>query len=345
MRTFILITLLLLTLGSNRGESQPPTSAISSEDSQRVAPSESIEKPREQESLETVAGTNPFSLLNKTAGGTQCWTDHCWVEGYRIQQNSLTGHWRLLSKDNTRLTWGTRSHCEACLSERIAEAPSSPHPERVIVLVHGLMRSHHSMARLERDLKQRDDALIIRFSYASTRCSIRDHAAALRELLERLPEETKISFVGHSMGNIVTRHLIGDLQRHGDAKNLLTRCESMVMLGPPNQGAAIARRLNSAGIFDVVTGKSCRELGADWDGLADHLATPPFPFAIVAGDLSSHPIQNPLVEGASDYVVSLEEAKLDGAEAFYTVPVLHSFLMKNELARSFTIDFLISHRS
>ncbi|MFG0262253.1 MAG: esterase/lipase family protein, partial [Novipirellula sp. JB048] len=300
------------------------------------------------ETLETVADAkprspNPLVLLNKTAGGTQCWTDHRWVDGYRIQQNALTGHWRLLCKDNWRIAWGTRQHCEACLDGRLAETPPGPTPERVVVLLHGLMRSHRSMALLEKDLKQRDDAAIIRFSYASTRCSIGDHAAALRELLERLPPQTKISFVGHSMGNIVTRHLIGDLQREGDPHQVLPRCEAMVMLGPPNHGAAIARRLNSAGVFDVVTGKSCRELGADWRDLEDRLATPPFPFAIVAGDLSSKALQNPLVEGASDYIVSLEEAQLDGAAAFHTVPTLHSFLMMDPQARDFTIDFLISH--
>ena len=147
------------------------------------------------------------------------------------------------------------------------------------------------------------------------------------------------------MGNIVTRHLVGDLQRDGDPKNVLPRCESMVMLGPPNQGAAIARRINATGIFDVITGKGCRELGSEWQAFADRLATPPFPFAIVAGDLSSNTIQNPLVDGASDFVVSIEEAQLEGAEQFYTVPVLHSFLMNNEKARELTIDFLLSHRS
>lgn len=331
MRIFCLLALLFLSQESNLVRSQSPTDPPIAEAS--------------TDGKTPATPSSPMAFLNKTAGGTQVWTDHAWVDGNRIQQNALTGHWRLLARDNTRITWGTRQHCETSLAQLIAKASPAPNCERVVILLHGLMRTHHSMMQIEKDLRATDDAEIIRFSYASTRCSIGDHAAALRELLEGLPEDTRISFVGHSMGNIVTRHLIGDLQRDGDPKNLLPRCESMVMLGPPNQGAAIARRINAAGIFDVITGKGCRELGGEWQAFADRLATPPFPFAIVAGDLSSNPIQNPLVDGASDFVVSVEEAQLDGAEQFYTVPVLHSFLMNNEKARELTIDFLISHRT
>ena len=70
------------------------------------------------------------------------------------------------------------------------------------------------------------------------------------------------------------------------------------------------------------------------------LATPPFPFAIVAGDVSANTIQNPLVDGDGDFVVSLDEAKLDGSEEFHTLPVLHSFLMSDEKAMKLTTEFI-----
>ncbi len=40
------------------------------------------------------------SLLSKTAGGTQLWTDHLYRGEFRIQQNVLTGHWRLLDAND-----------------------------------------------------------------------------------------------------------------------------------------------------------------------------------------------------------------------------------------------------
>ena len=85
------------------------------------------------------------------------------------------------------------------------------------------------------------------------------------------------------------------------------------------------------------------ELGPEWDEFVKHLATPPFPFEIVAGDLSKNTIQNPLVGESGDFVVSLDEARLKGCEMFETLPVLHSFLMNDETAQKLTIEFIKSH--
>ena len=136
--------------------------------------------------------------------------------------------------------------------------------------------------------------------------------------------------------------MIADLKKD-DPKKILPRCKSMVMLGPPNQGAMIARRLAPTGIFGWVTGAGGLELGPDWKQLEKKLATPSFPFAIVAGDVSSKPIQNPLTEGSGDFVVSVDEAKLEGSKWLKTVPVLHSFLMDDKAVQKMTSDFFKEH--
>lgn len=285
-------------------------------------------------------------LLAKTAGGTQFWTDHVYRGGFRVQQNVLTGHWRLLDSDDFRRKWGTRAECEQVLDQlqpaNIGQPASGSH-QHVIVLLHGLMRTHHSMKPVETSLGEKGLRNVIRFSYASTRSSIADHAAALRDLLEDFGDETQFSFVGHSMGNIVVRHLIGDLQRDEDPHRVLDRCRSMVMLGPPNQGAAIARRLAPTGLYGIVTGKGGLELGPEWGAFVGGLATPPFPFAIIAGDLSRSGIRNPLLDGSGDFVVSLQEARLEGAETFKTFPVLHSFLMNDQTVIEQTVKFIQDH--
>jgi pimeloyl-ACP methyl ester carboxylesterase len=300
---------------------------------------ESAVSVREQET----ASKEPrrMNLALKTAGGTQLWTDHLHRNGYRIQRNAVTGHWRLLDPGNVRRTWGTKEHCQSFLNHLQSDLPADESPRSVVVLIHGLLRSHRSMKSLESDLLEQEDAEAIRFSYASTRSSIGGHAVALREVLEGFPASTQFSFVGHSMGNIVVRHVIGDLQRDGDPEGVLERCRSMVMLGPPNQGAAIARRLAPTGVFGMITGKSGIELGKRWPELVENLAIPPFPFAIIAGDLNR--IQNPLVDGASDFLVSVEEARLDGSASFERVAVLHSRLMSDEAVRKRTVEFIRSH--
>ena len=284
-----------------------------------------------------------FNLPLKTGGGTQVWTDHIWRDGYRIQQNALTGHWRLLDQTDVRRAWGERGDVDAMLETLSPKAEFTPGKKPTVILLHGLMRTHHSFKKLDESLRGVGYDRVIRFSYASTRFSISDHAVALRELIEDLPADTELCFVGHSLGNIVVRHLIGDLQRDGDPHQVIARCRSMVMLGPPNQGAAIARRLAPTGLFGVVTGASGIELGAQWDKVREQLATPPFPFAIVAGDVSENSLKNPLVDGSSDFVVSLEEAKLEGCETLTTLPVLHSFLMSDEDACEFSREFIQTH--
>ncbi len=297
-------------------------------------------KALEQNKMDKEPG--PLNLEWKTGGGMQFWTDHLHRQGYRLQQNAITGHWRLLDADNIRISWGKRSTCEAVLNRKCPEQTTKAAPKSTIILLHGLMRTRGSMSSLEKELLSQGFPEVIRFSYASTRGAISDHAAALREVLENLPAETEFRFVGHSMGNIVVRHLVGDLEKE-DSKKVLPRCKSIVMLGPPNQGATIARRLAPTGVFGWITGAGGLELGPEWEKLKKNLATPGFPFAIIAGDVSSQVIQNPLTEGSGDFVVSVEEAKLEGAQWLRTVPVLHSFLMDDPSVQKWTIEFLKEH--
>jgi pimeloyl-ACP methyl ester carboxylesterase len=285
-----------------------------------------------------------WNWATRTIGGAQLWTDHLHRGGYRLQQNALTKHWRLLDSSDVRRTWGSREQCLSVLDTELPQANQANQPRHVVILLHGLFRTRQSMIPLEDKLHEEGYDETIRYAYASTRKSIGDSAVALREMLEDYPANTTFSFIGHSMGNIVVRHMVGDVQRDGDPNRLLDRCESMVMLGPPNQGAMISKRLAATGLYGWVAGKGGLELGPEWDAIADKLATPPFPFAIIAGDVSNIPVQNPLIDGSSDFVVSLEEADLEGREWLKTVPVLHSFLMTDLVTMDMTIDFIKEHQ-
>ncbi|WP_164102698.1 esterase/lipase family protein [Candidatus Laterigemmans baculatus] len=273
-----------------------------------------------------------------TLGGLQFWTDHIWNDGWRLQQHALTGHWRLLSPSNVRYAWGTRAACEQAMQDRVdrSRVPDT----RIVVLIHGLLRSSQSMGKLREALLGSGPGRPVAFEYASTRKAISEHAAALREWVETLPGQPRVDFVCHSMGNIVARRAFADWQRQGDPHGVLPRIGKMVMLGPPNQGADIARRLGKLGLFEIVTGRGGMELGAAWESFQQELATPPCPFAIVAGDLTASWLQNPLLSGPSDFLVLVEETRLQGAVEHRTVPVLHSLLMNDASVQHFVSEFL-----
>lgn len=282
-----------------------------------------------------------LNLKLPTLGGKQIWTDHVWREGWSVQQNVLTGHWRVLDPNNVRHAWGSRAACDAYLQQQGLSGDIAG--QRAIVLLHGLMRSASSMEELEESLSKTLEVPIINFEYASTRDSIGEHAVALRELIAGLPSDTRLSFVGHSMGNIVIRHAIGDWQR-ADDQATLQRIEHVVMLGPPNQGAAIARQLSKSRVFGWVTGQAGMELGPQWADFEDKLAIPPCPFGIVAGHLPESTFQNPLVDGASDFVVRVDEAHLAGEADFLEVPCLHSFLMDKPEVQQAVANFMQHQR-
>lgn len=278
------------------------------------------------------------NLPIKTLGGKQFWTDFAWADGWRMQQNAITGHWRVLDPKNVRRAWGNRPACEAVIEKNVDRTLAVE--QHVVVLLHGLLRSSASMAVLEKVIEKETGLRTVRFDYASTRKGIAEHAIALRQVLENLPGDPKIDFVCHSMGNIVVRHLLADLTRDGDPQNLMPRLRRMVMLGPPNQGADIARQLGKLGLFELVTGKGGMQLGPAWDEFQANLATPSFPFIIVAGDTGEGWLRNPAIGNASDLLVKLDEARLEGCEKFHVVPVIHSLLMGDKAVQAIVVDYL-----
>lgn len=278
------------------------------------------------------------NLQIPTLGGKQFWTDHRWRQGWKIQRNALTKHWRLIDDKRIRHAWGTREACQKVLD---AKVPSNRLPStKVIFLLHGLMRSSDSMKPLGRKLQESIDCTIATFEYASTRASISEHAAAFEEVVMGLPENSELTFIGHSMGNIVVRHAIGNWMRANNQAQL-DRIEQVIMLGPPNQGASIARQLSKVGLFEWVAGEGGLELGPKWEQFESKLAIPHCAFGIIAGRLSDKTPQNPLVGGQSDFVVSVEETRLAGATDTLEVPRLHSFLMDDAVVQQAVVNFVL----
>ena len=84
--------------------------------------------------------------------------------GYRIQQHALTGHWRLLDSKNVCRAWGSRAHCETTLEKLHPPTNETDSAKRVVILLHGLMRSRASMKSMESALLDPSRYQIVRFS-------------------------------------------------------------------------------------------------------------------------------------------------------------------------------------
>ncbi len=273
-----------------------------------------------------------FNLRTKTIGGKQFWTDLRIQEGWRIQQNIFTQHYRLLDPKDIRHEWGALNKCEATFNRFIRLGYIRPYKKRVIILLHGIIRARGSMDSMDKYLRGRIAGSVLNMAYASTRDTLEHHAEALRSVLANIPAECDISFVCHSMGNLVVRRFF---HRWQDSR--ITR---VVMLAPPNQGSALGTMFHNYQLFETVWGISGQELTAGFEALKTKLAVPPCEFGIIAGVYSGKILQNNLLAGANDLVVTVEETKLPGARDFRSVATTHTRIMTNVEVQRLTTLFL-----
>lgn len=279
-------------------------------------------------------------LPQKTLGGKQFWSDLFFFHGWHIQRSAVTGHCRLLDADGKRYAWGTFEACKRKLDNIRQERQLGPMSGRAVVLMHGLIRSHASMASMGDYLREKGHYTVFNVEYPSTRFSIEEHANNLAQVLESLDGIEEINFVCHSLGNIVVRRYLHDHLDARTGKPTDTRIRRMVMLGPPNHGSDMADKFSDNLLFRA-SGTAGQELGAGWKVLSQKLVTPPFEFAIIAGGKGNDKGYNPFLRGDDDGTVRVESARLAGASDFTIVPVLHSFLMKNHKVKQRTLRFLM----
>ncbi len=274
-----------------------------------------------------------------TLGGTQFWTDRLIYGEWRIQQNAVTGHYRLLDDENVRQASGTYSECRTEFLKLKKEHNLPPLKSTAVVTLHGLGAFRGVMQPIANYLAKEGDWTAINFSYASTRKSVADHALALGHVIDNLEGVEHVHLVAHSLGNIVVRRYFELRAAQPNADRHSPKIERVVMIGPPNNGSAVARLLENSKLFEVVGGTSAQQLGEEWDALKPKLATPPH-FGIIAGSTLGGAGTNPLVPGDDDMMVGVAETKLAGAEDFLTVSSTHTLLLFKREVREATLRFL-----
>lgn len=295
---------------------------------------------------DTVAGAasaNPFdvmNLLNQTGGGKQFWADVWFFHDWRIQSNVATGHYRLLDGGNHRHRSGTFEECRGEL-DTIRERDKLPAMEgRALVLLHGLFRTRSAMTSICKCVDDDKCFKTFRMGYPTTRGSVDSHARSLDSVVRSLEGMSEINFVGHSLGNLVVRHWLKNLENEKRTLPAGQKFGRMVMLAPPNQHPEIAAKLIRGSVINYVAGPAATELASGWENLSPKLATPPFEFGILAGGKGDNNGYNPLIPGDDDAVVTVESTKLAGARDFRVLPVLHTFFMDDKRAQELTLRFL-----
>jgi pimeloyl-ACP methyl ester carboxylesterase len=205
---------------------------------------------------------------------------------------------------------------------------------RKVILLHGLGRMRSSMQDIELAFRTHGYDTV-NFPYPSLSTDITTAAHRLYEVVQMNADvASRVHFVTHSLGGIVVRRM---LRLHGDE-----RVGAIVMIAPPNNGAAMARFVTN---LVNVLGPAGREL-TDQDGLDSTCAVPSRDACVIAGT-DGNDWRNPaawlgsglVLERPHDGTVSVEETRLPNATLFQ-VEACHTWIASHPETIRLAVDFV-----
>ncbi|RIK77495.1 MAG: hypothetical protein DCC67_12560 [Planctomycetota bacterium] len=284
-----------------------------------------------------------FAAGVPTLGGRLVWADEVWLHDWRIQRHSITGHYRLLDPSNRRQTFGSFDTCLAKLNEIKVDQKLPPLPKDVVIVLHGLGAGRSFMKGLSQYLEEHGRLNAVNVGYPSTMEDIDAYAASLDNLVRHLEGVESISFVAHSMGNIVIRRYLFNLERLDPAMRPPVSFKRMVMIAPPNHGAELADRFADSQLVELAAGKPLEQLAPSrgWPELEKQLATPQFEFGVIAGGRGDTVGYFQGIPGDDDGLLSIETMRLDGAADFIQTKGIHQLMPQYKEVRAATLSFLL----
>src|SRR5512140_1353835 len=111
--------------------------------------------------------------------------------------------------------------------------PKARAGDDVVVLVHGFLASAGVFRPMRARLEKEAGARVASFSHAPG-LGVRRIARQLAELIDRIPQGTRIHLVGHSIGGLVARWYVQEMEGH-------TRVAQTISLATPFGGTRLAR--------------------------------------------------------------------------------------------------------
>jgi pimeloyl-ACP methyl ester carboxylesterase len=204
-----------------------------------------------------------------------------------------------------------------------------------VVLLHGIMRSGKSLAKMERALRQ-DGYLTLNLDYPGRQQDLKSLAEGLQEQVAEFARgfEGRLHFVTHSMGGLVSRALINQKR----PPNL----GHVVAIAPPNGGSEVADFLRDSKLYTHFFGPAGAELTTKRsDELRALLGKVDYPLGVIAGDRTIDPIASFLIlPRPNDGRVSVAQTRVEGMADHIVVPASHALIMNHPTVIRQTLNFL-----
>ena len=284
-----------------------------------------------------------FSTGVPTLGGRFIWSDEVVDHGWRIQKHAVIGHYRLLDDSDRRQAFGSFDTCLAKLNEEKKAQNFPPNPKDVVIVLHGLGAGRQFMEGLAEYLEENGNLATINVGYPSTMEDVDAYAASLDSVIRHLDGVERVSFVAHSMGNIVIRRYLNNMSRLDPAMRPPVEFKRMVMISPPNHGAELADAWADNKLVEAVAGKPLDQLAPSkgWPELEKQLSTPDFPFGVIVGGRGDAEGYLDAIPGDDDSLLSIETSKLAGASDYIQTLGIHQLMPQYKEVRAATLNFLL----
>ncbi len=210
-------------------------------------------------------------------------------------------------------------------------APVNLEAKEIVVLLHGLARSNIAMWRLKMRL---EDAgyHVEQVGYRSLTQTPAEIVQDISAQIDRCCQSInhKVHFVGHSLGGLLIRAYLEN--------NPMENLGRVVLMGTPNQGTAVADYFRDKWWAQFV-GPTALALGTGEDSFPNSLSDPDYPVGVIAGFIDND-LNDELLPGSDDGLVSIDSTRLKGMGDFIVVRSQHTMMRYNEEVASQTIAYL-----
>ncbi len=210
-------------------------------------------------------------------------------------------------------------------------APLDIHLGEKVVLLHGWARSNIAMWRIKMRLENAGYQ-VVQVGYRSLNQTPAEIVQDISAQIDHCCKSSTgtVHFVGHSLGGLLIRAYL--------ESNQVENLGRVVLMGTPNQGTAVADYFRDKWWAQFV-GPTAMALGTGADSFPNSLSDPYYPVGVIAG-FTKNDLDDELLPGIDDGLVSIESTRLNGMRDFIVVESQHSLMRYNEEVAKQAIAFL-----
>lgn len=216
---------------------------------------------------------------------------------------------------------------------------TKPDFQEIVIILHGIGHTRWDMAGMQWALHRAGFATL-NITYPSLRHDLSGLANFLQQKLHAKQvwdEYTRVHFVTHSMGGLVTRQYLENFRAAIPAEKM----GRLVMIAPPNGGSEVADFLKNWPFYKWGFGPAGQQLTTH--ARASGLPAPWYDIGIIAGRRGWPYVFTPfLFSGAHDGMVSVESTKMIGMKDHIVVNATHGLIVWSRPVQQTAIRFLRS---